>query len=100
MPLPADRLVICPTHLQASAAAAPETWWSRLTPQRQDRFAMLAPLAAVLLFLAAILSAFGYLRLEEIDARAGGRQPRCGIHAAAPAPAPAGATGATGALCA
>ena len=28
---------------------------------------MLAPLAAVLLFLAAIVTAFGYLRLEEID---------------------------------
>jgi PAS domain S-box-containing protein len=42
-------------------------WWRRQTPQRQDRFAMLAPLAAVLLFLAAIVTAFGYLRLEEID---------------------------------
>lgn len=28
---------------------------------------MLAPVAAVLLFLAAIISAFGYLRLEEMD---------------------------------
>ena len=28
---------------------------------------MLAPLAAVLLFLAAVVTAFGYLRLEEID---------------------------------
>src|SRR5665647_2373682 len=44
-----------------------QDWWRRLTPQRQDRFAMLAPLAAVLLFLAAIVAAFGYLRLEEID---------------------------------
>ena len=42
-------------------------WWQRLTPQRQDRFAVLAPLAAVVLFLAAIVAAFGYLRLEEID---------------------------------
>ena len=42
-------------------------WWRHLTPQRQDRFAVLAPLAAVLLFLAAIVTAFGYLRLEEID---------------------------------
>ena len=42
-------------------------WWRRQTPGRQDRFAMLAPLAAVLLFLAAIVSAFAYLRLEEID---------------------------------
>jgi PAS domain S-box-containing protein len=42
-------------------------WWRRQTPTRQDRFAMLAPLAAVMLFLAAIASAFWYLRLEEID---------------------------------
>src|SRR5215212_12087218 len=42
-------------------------WWRRQTPTRQDRFAMLAPLAAVLLFLAAIVSAFVYLRLEEMD---------------------------------
>jgi PAS domain S-box-containing protein len=42
-------------------------WWQKLPPQRQDRFAVLAPLAAVLLFLAAIVTAFGYLRIEEID---------------------------------
>ena len=42
-------------------------WWQRLSPTRQDRFAVLAPLAAVLLFLAAIVASFGYLRLEEID---------------------------------
>ncbi len=43
------------------------TWWRKLTPQRQDRISVLAPLAAVFLFLAAIIAAFGYLRLEEID---------------------------------
>ncbi|WP_296447594.1 PAS domain-containing sensor histidine kinase [Rhodoferax sp. UBA5149] len=43
-----------------------QRWWQRLTPHRQDRFSVLAPLAAVLLFLAAIVAAFGYLRLEEI----------------------------------
>lgn len=42
-------------------------WWRRQTPTRQDRYAMLAPLVAVLLFLAAIISAFSYLRLEEMD---------------------------------
>ena len=42
-------------------------WWWHLTPQRQDRLAVLAPLAAVVLFLAAIIASFGYLRLEEID---------------------------------
>ncbi|WP_169906456.1 PAS domain-containing sensor histidine kinase [Rhodoferax fermentans] len=41
-------------------------WWKGQTAHRQDRLAMLAPLAAVLLFLAAILSAFAYLRFEEI----------------------------------
>src|SRR3569832_309133 len=42
-------------------------WWRRQTPARQDRFAMLAPVAAVMLFLAAIVVAFWYLRLEELD---------------------------------
>jgi PAS domain S-box-containing protein len=42
-------------------------WWWHLNPNRQDRFAVLAPLAAVLMFLAAIVAAFGYLRLEEVD---------------------------------
>jgi PAS domain S-box-containing protein len=53
--------------MPASPLPRLKTWWSRLTPQRQDRFAMLAPLAAVVLFLVAILSAFAYLRLEEIS---------------------------------
>ena len=42
-------------------------WWVGLSPARQDRYAVLAPLAAVLLFLAAIVMAFAYLRVEEID---------------------------------
>ena len=42
-------------------------WWRRLSPSRQDRFATLAPLLSVLLFLAAIISAFWYLRNEEIE---------------------------------
>lgn len=40
-------------------------WWRSLSPTRQDRFAALAPLAAVLLFMAAIVAAFWYLRMEE-----------------------------------
>jgi PAS domain S-box-containing protein len=52
---------------EAAAPAWWRRWWRRQSPTRQDRYAMLAPLAAVLLFLAAIVSAFGYLRLEEID---------------------------------
>ena len=43
------------------------TWWRRQSPNRQDRFANLAPVAAVLLFLAAIASAFWYLRIEEVE---------------------------------
>ncbi|MBL8350616.1 MAG: PAS domain S-box protein [Burkholderiaceae bacterium] len=42
-------------------------WWRRQSPARQDRFATFGPLAAVLLFLAAIISAFWYLRNEEIE---------------------------------
>jgi hypothetical protein len=41
-------------------------WWRRQTPNRQDRFAFIAPLAAVVLFMAAITTAFWYLRYEEI----------------------------------
>ena len=51
----------------AGLGARWRTWWRRQTPYRQDRFATLAPLAAVVLFLAAIASSFLYLRLEEMD---------------------------------
>lgn len=43
------------------------TWWLRLSPSRQDRFAFIAPMASVLLFMAAIASAFWYLRAEELE---------------------------------
>ena len=43
------------------------SWWRNLSPARQDRFAALAPLAAVLLFMAAIVAAFWYLRAEEVE---------------------------------
>src|SRR5687768_10334838 len=42
-------------------------WWRRQSPTRQDRFVTLGPLLAVMLFLAAVIAAFAYLRLEEID---------------------------------
>lgn len=42
-------------------------WWRQQTPSRQDRFITLGPLLAVVLFLAAVIAAFGYLRIEEID---------------------------------
>ena len=42
-------------------------WWRRQTPARQDRFITLGPLFAVVLFLAAVIAAFGYLRIEEVD---------------------------------
>ncbi|MBX9793966.1 MAG: PAS domain-containing sensor histidine kinase, partial [Burkholderiaceae bacterium] len=42
-------------------------WWRRQSPALQDRYATLAPLASVLLFLAAIISAFWYLRNEEFE---------------------------------
>ena len=65
MPLPSPA---SPFNLPpGSPWARIQNWWKQQSPQRQDRFAVLAPLAAVLLFLAAIVVAFGYLRLEEID---------------------------------
>jgi PAS domain S-box-containing protein len=42
-------------------------WWRNQSPARQDRFATLGPLVSVLLFLAAIISAFWYLRNEEFE---------------------------------
>ncbi|MBS0430089.1 MAG: PAS domain S-box protein [Proteobacteria bacterium] len=42
-------------------------WWRRQTPVIQDSVAMLMPLAAVLLFLAALVAAFYYLRAEEME---------------------------------
>lgn len=42
-------------------------WWRKQSPARQDRFATLGPLISVLLFLAAIITAFWYLRIEEFD---------------------------------
>ena len=54
---------LAPSQLKKRARG----WWRRLPPHRQDRFSVLAPLAAVILFSIAIVAAFGYLRLEEID---------------------------------
>jgi PAS domain S-box-containing protein len=59
----------------ASAAASALTdarrvfgsWWRRQSLARQDRFATMGSLLSVLLFLAAMVSAFWYLRNEEIE---------------------------------
>ena len=60
-----------PTAPDGLGAAPALPWWRRLSwagqdrIARQDRLMHLMPLAAVLLFLAVIVAAFGYLRLEE-----------------------------------
>ncbi len=46
------------------------TWWQKQSPSRQDRFAALAPIFAVMLFMTAMAAAFLYLRYEEIDREA------------------------------
>jgi PAS domain S-box-containing protein len=61
-----------PAPAAAPASATPSSawwkrWWRRLPPSRQDRVATLAPLLAVLLFLAAIVVAITYLRYEELE---------------------------------
>ena len=65
MPLP--NLMYLPNTLALTPVSKAKRWWRRLTPHRQDRVAMLAPLAAVLLFFAAIATTLGYLRVEEVD---------------------------------
>jgi PAS domain S-box-containing protein len=42
-------------------------WWRKQSAARQDRYATLGPLVSVLLFLAAIILAFWYLRNEEFE---------------------------------
>ena len=42
-------------------------WWRKQSPSQQDRYATLGPLVSVLLFLAAIIAAFWYLRNEELE---------------------------------
>jgi PAS domain S-box-containing protein len=51
----------------AGIPASLRGWWGKQSPSRQDRYASIAPLITVLLFLAAIIASFSYLRLEEID---------------------------------
>ena len=65
MPLP--NLITLPKPMALPTVEGARRWWHRLTPHRQDRVAMLAPLEAVLLFFAAIVAALAYLRIEEID---------------------------------
>ncbi|WP_325343716.1 PAS domain S-box protein [Xylophilus sp.] len=65
---PAPPPFAAPSTRSGSATAAWwRSWWRSQSPTWQDRFALLVPLAAVLLFMAAIVSAFWYLRLEETD---------------------------------
>lgn len=58
-----------PASTPPKAAQPPlwKRWWRRLPPSRQDRFATLAPLLSVLLFLSAIVVAITYLRFEELE---------------------------------
>ncbi|CAN5320535.1 oxygen sensor histidine kinase FixL [soil metagenome] len=60
-------IAVARSAVKASPLSWWRRWWRRQTPMLQDAVAMLAPLAAVLLFLAAIVSAFWYLRVEEVE---------------------------------
>jgi PAS domain S-box-containing protein len=60
-------LAVARSAVNASPLSWWRKWWRRQTPVLQDAVAMLAPMAAVLLFLAAIVSAFWYLRTEEVE---------------------------------
>ena len=56
-----------PSYDMKSNATWLRQWWRKQSPHRQDRYASIAPLITVLLFLAAIIASFSYLRFEEID---------------------------------
>mgnify|MGYP000299420192 CR=1 FL=1 len=56
-----------PNNLIQSLSAQWKAWWKRQSPSRQDRFALLAPIAAVAIFLVTIISSVGYLRIEEME---------------------------------
>ena len=60
-------LISLPNPLTLPPVQQAKHWWSRQNPHLQDRLAMLAPLLAVALFFAAIVTAFAYLRAEEFD---------------------------------
>jgi PAS domain S-box-containing protein len=65
--MPLTDLISFPSALKLPPVQKAKHWWTRQHPHRQDRLAMLAPLVAVLLFFAAIVAAFAYLRAEEVD---------------------------------
>jgi PAS domain S-box-containing protein len=67
---PAPLSPLPPLAGRAHASRLFGTWWRRQSPTKQDRFATLGPLVSVLLFLAAITSAFWYLRNEEAEREA------------------------------
>ncbi len=67
-PMPFSNPLSAARHaVNASPLSWWRRWWKRQTPVSQDRVAMLVPLVAVLLFLAAIVAAFSYLRAEELE---------------------------------
>ena len=56
-----------PNNLLLTLSAGWRAWWKRQSPSHQDRFALLAPIAAVAVFLLTIISSVGYLRIEEME---------------------------------
>ena len=55
------------SNLLSAMTARWASWWKKQSPSRQDRFALLAPIAAVGIFLLTIVSSVGYLRIEEME---------------------------------
>jgi len=65
--MPIADLFTLPARLEFPAVHRARRWWQHLTPHRQDWVALLAPIAAVVLFMGAIVAALGYLQIEEMD---------------------------------
>src|SRR5689334_11470323 len=67
MPSAATTSAARPRSARAWAERLFGRWWRRQSAAHQDRYATFGPLLSVLLFLAAIITAFWYLRNEEFD---------------------------------
>ena len=65
--MPIADLFTLPARLEFPAVHRARRWWQHLTPHRQDWVALFAPIAAVVLFMGAIVAALGYLQIEEMD---------------------------------
>ena len=65
--MPKNTLILPVSTSRSRSMVRWREWWRKQSPAKQDRVMTLGPLLTVILFLAAVIAAFGYLRIEETD---------------------------------